>query len=219
MGNIGSIILMSNIKPNFTSTYSTFTGRMTATGVTEFLAGVPAFAFVIAAVVLIVLIWWIAKRNGFVRLRNRVTEAASGIEVALTKRFDMLTKMVDVAKGYMTHERETIFEVINLRRGMTIDEMSEANAKMDANEARINVVAENYPQLRSSDVFVSLQAGIRDAEEHLQAARRLYNATATAFNNAIQVFPASIVAGLGGFKPVHYFAAEDHKKEDVKMQF
>ena len=76
---------------------------------------------------------------------------------------------------------------------------------------------EGYPELRSSEVFVELQRGIRDAEEHLQAARRLYNANVTAYNTEIAMFPAKLLAG--GRQPKEFFAAEEGKREDVKMEF
>ena len=171
------------------------------------------------AVVLLILFWFIGKSNSFKRLRNKLTESQSGIEVALTKRYDMLTKLFDVAKGYMNFERDTMTQVINLRKGMSMSEMKDASAKMDDMQRSINVVAENYPQLRSSDVVVNLQAGVRDAEEHLQAARRLFNSNATMYNNAIQVFPGSIVAGMKGLKSSEYFEAEEAKKQDVSMKF
>lgn len=139
------------------------------------------------------------------------------MEVALTKRYDMLTKMLDVAKGYMAHESSLFEKVIRLRRGMSIAEMKDAQQQMDELSGRFFALAENYPELRSSEVFVQLQHGIRDAEEHLQAARRLYNANVTAYNTAIAVFPANLLAGRR--KPKEYFAAAEHKRQDMKMTF
>ena len=78
-------------------------------------------------------------------------------------------------------------------------------------------MAENYPELRSSNVFVELQRGIRDAEEHLQAARRLYNSSITAYNTAIVMFQAKLLAGSR--QPKEFFAADASKREDVKMMF
>ena len=88
---------------------------------------------------------------------------------------------------------------------------------MDSLSGRFFAVAEGYPELRSSAVFTELQRGIRDAEEHLQAARRLYNTNVTAYNTAIAMFPAKLLAG--GRKPKEFFAAEESKREDVKLTF
>ena len=144
-------------------------------------------------------------------------EGLSGVEVALTKRCDMLSKMMDTAKGYMAHESELFTRVIQLRRGMSIAELNDAQQQMDSLSGRFFAVAEGYPELRSSAVFTELQRGIRDAEEHLQAARRLYNTNVTAYNTAIAMFPAKLLAG--GRKPKEFFAAEESKREDVKLTF
>jgi len=177
---------------------------------------IPGILVVLA---LILIIWWVKTGNNFKRRAIKIDEALSGIEVALTKRFDMLTKLLDVAKGFARHEKELFAEVIELRRGMSVGELGRAAGQIDAMASRLNVVAEAYPELRSSDVFVQLQGGIRDAEEHLQAARRLYNSNVTSMNTAIEVFPSSIVAKKQGIQKREFFAAEERKKADVAMQF
>ena len=91
----------------------------------------------------------------------------------------MLVKMLDIAKGYMTHESELFEKVIELRRGMSVSELNEAQQQMDNLSDRFFAVAENYPEVRSSSVFAELQRSIRDAEEHLQAVQRLYNSNVT----------------------------------------
>ena len=174
-------------------------------------------AIVILIVVLVIVFWCIRTVNGFKKKEIRVEEGLSGVEVALTKRYNMLTKMLDAAKGYMVHESELFTKVIELRHGMSIAEMNDAQQQMDTLSGKIFAVAENYPELRSSDVFVELQRGIRDAEEHLQAARRLYNSSVTAYNTAIAMFPAKLLAGSR--QPKEFFAAEASKREDVKMSF
>ena len=171
----------------------------------------------ILIVVLVIVFWCIRTVNGFKKKEIRVEEGLSGVEVALTKRCDMLTKMLDTAKGYMAHESELFEKVIELRRGMSIAEMNEAQQQMDSLSGKLFAVAEGYPELRSSEVFVELQRGIRDAEEHLQAARRLYNSSVTAYNTAIAMFPANLLAGSR--QPKEFFAADAGKREDVKMTF
>ena len=172
---------------------------------------------IILAVVLIIAVWCVRTVNGFKKKEIRVQEGLSGVEVALTKRYDMLTKMLDAAKGYMAHENELFTKVIKLRRGMSVAEMNDAQQQMDSLSGKLFAVAEGYPELRSSDVFVELQRGIRDAEEHLQAARRLYNTSVTSYNTAIAMFPAKILAGSR--QPKEFFAAVAGKREDVKMTF
>ena len=162
-------------------------------------------------------IWCVKTVNGFQKKEIRVQEGLSGVEVALTKRCDMLTKMLDTARGYMAHENQLFAQVIRLRRGMSVEELNDAQRQMDSLSGRFFAVAEGYPELRSSQVFVELQRGIRDAEEHLQAARRLYNANVAAYNTAIAMFPAKLLAGAR--QPKEFFAADEGKKEDVKLTF
>lgn len=180
------------------------------------------YGYIIVGVIalgIIFLIWWIGTSNSFRRRLIKIDEAKSGIEVALTKRYDMLTKLLDTAKGYAAHEKDVIYETINLRRGMTIAEMQEASSKIDKLAQKLNVVAEAYPQLRSSDVFVNLQHGVIDAEEHLQAARRLYNSSVSSFNMAIAVFPSNIVARSQNLAPKEFFEADERAKSNVQIRF
>ena len=170
-------------------------------------------------IILLVLavLWVISTTNGFKRKEIKIDEALSGIEVALTKRYDTLTKLLDTSKGFMEHESDLFADVISLRSGMSVNEMGKADREMGELTGRLFAVAENYPELRSSEAFMELQRGIRDAEEHLQAARRLYNANVSRYNTAIAVFPASLLAK--GRSPKEFYDADDAKLGDIKMQF
>ena len=172
---------------------------------------------ILLLIVLITVVWAVKTSNNIKRMEIKVDEAFSGIEVALTKRYDMLTKMLDVCRGFMKHESELFSKVISLRRGMSLGEMGKADREMGELTGRLFAVAENYPELRSAQVFAELQQGVHDAEEHLQAARRLYNASVSSYNAAIAVFPDSLLAR--GRSPREFFEAEDAKREDVKVQF
>lgn len=171
----------------------------------------------ILIILVLIVIWCISTVNGFKKKEIRVQEELSGVEVALTKRCDMLTKMLDTARGYMAHENELFAKVIELRHGMSVVEMNAAQQQMDSLSGKLFAVAEGYPELRSSAVFVELQRAIRDAEEHLQAARRLYNTSVTTYNTAIAMFPAKLLAG--DRQPKEFFAADETKRSDVKMTF
>ena len=174
---------------------------------------------VVAIVVVILVGWYIGTSNKLNRAVVKIEEADSGIDVALTKRYDALTKMLEITKGYAKHEKETLREVINLRKGMSIAEKQDANNKMTETFGKINVLAEAYPELKSSENFKTLQLSVADVEEHLQAARRLYNANISSYNQEIVSFPTSIVAGMKGFVKKEFFEADEAKKEDVKMEF
>ena len=163
--------------------------------------------------------WYISASNNIKKADLKVAEALSGIDVALTKRYDVLTKMLDTVKGYQKHEVETLTSLVQLRKGMSMQERNDANRNMDKVSSEINLLAENYPELKSSNNFVDLQKGIIDVEEHLQAARRLYNANVTAYNDLIVTFPSSIVANGMGAARKNYFEAEPQKRQDVQMNF
>ena len=177
------------------------------------------FIILAVAVVFVLLIAFIAISNKLNRALVKIDEAESGIDVALTKRYDVLTKQLDIVKGYAKHESETIERVIELRRGSSMAEKSAAAAAMNEMQAKINVVAEAYPELRSAENFRMLQASVNDTEEHLQAARRAYNANVSSFNQMIVSFPSSIIAGSKGLTKRDFFEAEPAKRADVKMEF
>lgn len=171
----------------------------------------------VIALVIILVIWYISTVNKLNRTIVKIDEADSGIDVALTKRYDVLTKMMDTVKAYAKHEKETLFEVINLRKGMTLEEKNVENTKMSHNLEKIHVVVENYPELKSSENYKTLQQSIVDVEEHLQAARRMYNSNVSIFNQMIVTFPTSIIANNKGMVKKEFFEADEVKKQDVKI--
>ena len=177
----------------------------------------PIIIALITIPIIILLIWYISVSNSLNRALVKIDEANSGIDVALTKRYDVLTKMIEVVKGYASHEKETLFEVINLRKGMTIEEKNDINNKMNHNYEQIKLLVENYPELKSSENYKTLQLSITDVEEHLQAARRMYNSNVSIFNQKIVTFPSVIVAKVEGITKREFFVADEKKREDVKI--
>lgn len=174
---------------------------------------------IVLVLIAVVVISIIVMSNNLNKALVKIDEADSGIDVALTKRYDVLTKMIETVKGYAKHEKEVLFDVVKIRKGMTIEEKNEANKQMDETLSKINVLAENYPDLKASENFKTLQDSITDVEEHLQAARRLYNANISSYNQMIVTFPISIIAGTKGLSKREFFVAEEHKKQDVEIKF
>ncbi len=171
----------------------------------------------VIVIILVFIIWYISTSNKLNRSVVKIDEALSGIDVALTKRHDVLTKMIEVVKSYTKHEKETLFEVVKLRKNMSIEERNDANHAMDENFRKINVVAESYPELKSSENYKTLQQSIADVEEHLQAARRLYNSNVSLYNQLLVSFPTSNIAKNKGMSKKEFFEADDVKKDDIKM--
>lgn len=172
---------------------------------------------VIIAAVVLLLVYVISLSNRLNKARVKIDEAGSDIDVSLTKRYDVLTKMIDVVKGYAKYERETLFQTIQLRKNMTMQEKSEANRLMGESFERIHALAENYPDLKASANYNTLQKAIADVEEHLQASRRLYNANVSRYNQLLVTFPSSMIAGMKGMTKADFFAAEETKRQDVKI--
>jgi LemA protein len=102
---------------------------------------------------------------------------------------------------------------------MNIEQKTEVNRQMDELAGRINVLAEAYPDLKASVVFKELQGAISEVEEHLQAARRIYNMNVSSFNQLLASWPSGVVGGGHGHAPKEFFEAEERKKTDVKMEF
>ena len=117
------------------------------------------------------------------------------------------------------YEKITITDTIKYRKGMSMEERVEANNKMNETLGKINVLAEAYPELKASENFKTLQTAIADVEEHLQAARRLYNANISSYNQRVVSFPSSMIASFKGLSKREFFEADEAKKEDVKIEF
>lgn len=171
---------------------------------------------IVLILILIIIIWCISTSNKFHKYIIKIDEASSGIDIALTKRYDGLTQMIEVVKGYSKYEKETLLEIIKLRQNMTIKEKTEVNHSMNKGFKKINAVVENYPDLKASENYKTLQQSIIDIEEHLQAARRLYNSNVSIYNQSIISFPSSIIAKCKGLKKKDFFETEE--KENIKIE-
>ncbi len=183
---------------------------------------------VLGVVVLLAIIfacWWISTSNWFKRAKVKVDEANSGIDVALTKRYDLLTKLLASVKGYAKHEYETLSQVIAMRSGnnikdLSLEEKSALNSQLSQVQKGINIVMEQYPQLKADTQFTNLQNQTADCEEQLQAARRVYNSNVSGFNQKRVSFPSSMVANAIGFRQdLEFFKAEEEKRKDVTFDF
>ncbi len=193
------------------------------------LEGLPVGALVgiiiavIAIIIVIIIVsWWISTANRLRRYQIKIDEASSGIDVALTKRFDLLTKTVATVKGYAKHESETLAKVTEMRRpasNASMKEKSQFSEQVSKAFDSINVVAEAYPQLQANANFLGLQNQIAEVEEQLQASRRVYNSNVSTFNQDIVVWPTSIIARHYHFEKRDFFEAEEAKRQDVKIEF
>jgi LemA protein len=164
----------------------------------------------------------IAAYNSLVRGRNRVEQAYSGIEVQLVQRYDLIPKLVETVRQYMTHERSLLEDIVRLRnqamQARTPEETERANNELTRALGNLRVSVENYPELKASNNFLQLQRSLNEVEEQLAAARRAYNSAVTDYNNTVQTFPNSIIAGSLGFGTRQVYVAEERKRADVDMR-
>lgn len=176
---------------------------------------------VLIALILVVILW-ASMYNTLVRRRNRVDQAYSTIDVQLVQRYDLIPKLVETVKQYMTHERTLLEDITRLRseamNSKTPTERLRADSELSNALGQLRVQVENYPQLRASENFTVLQRSLNEVEEQIAAARRSYNGAVTDYNNAVQTFPTSLIAGLSNFTPRSMYEAEARKREDVDMK-
>ena len=171
---------------------------------------------IIGIILLIIIYNYINTLNSLKKLSLKVDEALSGIDVALSKRYNVLSKMMETVKGYTKHEKEVLFKTIEMRSNMNLSELKNAKNEMDENINQINMIIEKYPDLKANENFLALQKAIIDAEEHLQAARRLYNSNTSLYNEKVITFPSLIVAKIHHFKQNEYFEIEE-KEKNIKI--
>lgn len=164
--------------------------------------------------------------NGLVGKRNRIQEAFSTIDVMLKKRYDLIPNMVATVKQYMTHESETLTKIAGLRTramdpNLPMDERVRVDNELMKGLRGLMVQVEAYPDLKANENFMHLQRTLNEVEEQLSAARRAYNAAVLEMNNAVEMFPSNIVAGMFNFKRHEMFEAPEAERAtpDVKSLF
>ncbi|PIU08839.1 MAG: hypothetical protein COZ85_01850 [Candidatus Moranbacteria bacterium CG_4_8_14_3_um_filter_34_16] len=179
--------------------------------------------YVILAILVVSALWLVRMYNGLIKLKNRVDEAWSDIDVQLKRRYDLIPNLVNTVKGYATHERELFEKVTEARtRAMnagSTHEKAEAENMLSGTLKSLFAVSENYPELKANQNFLELQRELTDTEDKIMASRRFYNGNVRDFNTKIQVFPTNIIAGMLSFVAREFFEADEKEKEPVKVEF
>lgn len=179
---------------------------------------------ILIIVVVIILFWIFSMYNGLVRLRNQVKNAWSQIDVQLKRRHDLIPNLVETAKGYMKHERETL-EAVTQARSHAVEASGVANQANAENElsnaiGRFMLVVENYPDLKANQNFLSLQEELTSTENKVSFARQFYNDQVLAFNTKIESVPTNIIANMFNFNQAEFFEIEDiEERKAPKVQF
>ncbi len=172
-------------------------------------------------VVILVYIWVIY--NSLVTARMRISEALSQIDVQLKRRTDLIPNLVETVKGYAKHEKGVLENVTKARSDLmhagTTQEKAEANNMLTDTLKSLFAVAENYPDLKASQNFLSLQEELSDTENKIAYSRQFLNSNVLDYNTKLQIFPNSIIANMFHFKEAEFFAADAADKKPVKVEF
>jgi len=164
---------------------------------------------IILALVFVLILFAISVYNRLVRLRNNREQSFADIDVQLKQRHDLIPQLVDAVKGYMKHEKDLLTEITEARAGAmrasSIDDKIAAENRLTGALGGLKVAVEAYPDLKANQNFMHLQEEISDIENKLAAARRFFNSATKELNNAIEVFPANVFAGMFGFKREQMF--------------
>jgi LemA protein len=182
--------------------------------------------WVIIGIIVILVIIFVATYNGLVRLRNQVKNAWAQIDVQLKRRHDLIPNLVETAKGYMKHERETLEAVTKARNlaqqssSAGAGERSKAEGELSSALARLLAVVERYPDLKANQNFLALQEELTSTENKISFSRQFYNDSVLSYNNKTQMFPSNIIASMTGFKAGEFFevtAAEEREAPRVSF--
>ena len=178
----------------------------------------------------LLILFGIGTFNSLVALRNRYKNAFSQIDVQLKRRYDLIPNLIEVAKGYMAHERGTLEAVINARnQAVTAQQKAAANpgdpsamSSLGAAEAQVSgtlgrlfALAESYPDLKANQNMLALQGELSSTENKVAFARQAFNDSVMSYNTQREQFPASLIAGLCGFGPAQLFEIESPKEREV----
>ena len=183
------------------------------------------------AIPIILIIWVIGMYNGLVGLRNRFKNAFAQIDVQLKRRYDLIPNLVETAKGYMKHERETL-EAVTSARSAASDARSQAAANPGDPEAMKGLMAaeagltgtlgklfalqENYPDLKANQNMLALQEELTSTENKVAFARQAYNDSVLTYNNKREMFPSSIIANMANFRPATMFEVSDEERDEIQ---
>ncbi|WP_051538048.1 LemA family protein [Butyrivibrio proteoclasticus] len=177
------------------------------------------FSFLIL-VMIIAVIYFVGISNRIEKIKIATDQAKADIEIYMVKRYDVIMNSLEVAKKFMSHEDEIFSKIHEIHSNMTISELSEQSSLQDKAQKGLLALAEQFPELKSQEVMVTLQKQIADENEHFAAAKRMYNSNVTQFNQAIVVFPSSIVASMKNVTPLEFFKDEDAlSKRDANVVF
>jgi LemA protein len=188
------------------------------------------FVAVLAVIAILLALYAIGVYNKLVALRNRFKNAFAQIDVQLKRRYDLIPNLVEVAKGYMKHERETLEAVIQARNQAAsagekaaanpgdptaMKSLGQAEGTLTGALGRLFALTESYPDLKANQNMLSLQEELTSTENKVSFARQAYNDAVTRYNTSREVFPAVVFAGAFGFQEANLFEIEEPQERDA----
>jgi LemA protein len=178
---------------------------------------------VVGVIVLLIVLVLVFMYNGLVRLRNRIDNAWSQIDVQLKRRYDLIPNLVNTVKGYAEHEKST-FEAVTQARANAISaqgpaQQAQAENVLSGALKSLFAVAEAYPDLKANQNFLNLQEELTSTEDRIAYARQFYNDSVLSYNNRIQTVPSSVIAGMLNFEKREYFEGDPEATGPVKVEF
>ena len=197
------------------------------------MSGVVITLLIVAALVALPLLWVMGAYNGLVKLRNRYKNAFAQIDVQLKRRYDLIPNLVETAKKYMSHERETLEAVItarnsasSARKNVSPDDASNmkdlmvSEGALGASLGNLFALSESYPDLKANQNMMQLTEELTSTENKVGFSRQAYNDAVTVYNTKRETFPTNIIAGMFNFNDAILFEVSDpSEREAVKVEF
>jgi LemA protein len=169
----------------------------------------------------LVALWGVLTYNALVRARNRVDQSWSGVDVQLKRRRDLVANVVTVVQASAKHEQAVLTELTEARTDAVAAGSrvwrEKCERRLTGALLAVNVAVERYPELKTSNAYRELQRQLADVEDDIVGARRIFNSNVQRFNDLVQTFPASFVAGFGSFTPRQYFDVETSSERAVPV--
>ncbi|NLJ52718.1 MAG: LemA family protein, partial [Intrasporangiaceae bacterium] len=168
---------------------------------------------IIVAIIVVLALVFVGMYNGLIKLRNLVHEAWAQIDTELKRRHDLIGNLVETVKGYASHERGTLEDVMKARAaamqpGQSPEQAAENEGMLTQALGRLLAVAEAYPDLKANQNFLALQQELTSTEDRIASARRYYNANVRELNTKVESIPTNMVAGMAGVAKEQYFEVE-----------
>jgi len=174
-------------------------------------------------IIIVLAIWIISTYNKFVKKKLSVENNFSQIKIQCKKRFDLIPNLVECVKGYASHEKDALQNVIEARnKGASATnpkELANANGELSQFLSRLFALGEAYPDLKANTNFLSLQTELSDLEKAIAVARQIYNDSVMIFNREIMVFPNNVIAGMFNFTRADFFETPEEETQNISVSF